>query len=805
MNPAEINVKWQESGVFHAPELPKNSNDKSYVLDMFPYPSAQGLHVGHPEGYTATDILARFNRMNGKEVLHPMGWDAFGLPAENYAIKTGVDPDTSTHANINNFRRQIQDLGFSYDWNREIDTSSPEYYRWTQWMFLQMYKHGLAYRKKAKVNWCNTCQTVLANEQVEDGLCERSKDPVVQKDLEQWFFKITDYAEQLLNDLDQIDWPERIKLMQRNWIGKSEGIEINYPLENSDTQIRVFTTRPDTNFGATFVVLAPDSAFIKENLATLPNTTEVAAYVEATQRKTELERISEGKKKTGAFTGLYVTNRLNGKKLPVYVSDFVLASVGTGAVVGVPGHDVRDFEFAQAMGIEVLRVVVGPDQDTSPITRVEQVQEAAGTMVNSDMLNGLNIHAATQKIMDVIEEKGWGTRVVKYRIRDWLISRQRYWGAPIPIVYDPEGNMHPVKDEHLPLLLPTDVDFRPKGTSPLGSSESYAALAEKLYGKGWHFEIDTMDTFVCSSWYYLRYCDPKNTHEFASQEKLKAWLPVDMYVGGAEHAVLHLLYARFFHKALQDFGLIPSEVSREPFKALRNQGMILGEDHQKMSKSRGNVVNPDEIITMYGADTLRMYEMFMGPFDEVKPWDTSSIKGIKKFLDRVATHVRTALGSAPEMRTLESRGIHALVQGVTRDIENFRFNTAISKMMIYLNEADFTSNGHWDMTALKKFVVVLSVFAPFLCEELWAEMGEYGVVASMQWPTYDAALAEKSEVTVALQINGKTRTTFVTPKDTSREELEKIALSLPEAQKWTADKEIKKVIVVPNKIVNVII
>lgn len=791
MKPEEIHQRWQESHVFTAPERP-DPQLKRYILDMFPYPSAQGLHVGHPEGYTATDILARYQRMKGFSVLHPMGWDAFGLPAENYAIKTGVDPDTSTHNNINNFRRQIQSLGFSYDWSREVDTSSPEYYRWTQWMFLQMHKHGLAYRKKAKVNWCNTCQTVLANEQVENGLCERSKDPVVQKDLEQWFFKITDYADQLLNDLDTIDWPERIKLMQRNWIGKSEGAEIDFAIADSQEKMTVFTTRPDTLYGVTYVVLAPEHALV-EKITTPEQREAVKAYQDATRRKNDLERTELNKEKTGVFTGAYAINPVNGEKVPVWVADYVLVTYGTGAVMAVPAHDERDWEFAHKNNLSVRRVVAGGADD--------KCFTEAGILQNSAEFN--NKHSEDAKW--TIAEKTGGRKVVKYRLRDWLISRQRYWGAPIPVVYDPEGNIHPVKEEHLPLLLPTDVDYRPKGTSPLGSSESYKALAEKLYGKGWHFEVDTMDTFVCSSWYYLRYCDPHNDKEFASQESLKSWLPVDMYVGGAEHAVLHLLYARFFHKALQDFGFIPKEVGREPFKALRNQGMILGEDHQKMSKSRGNVVNPDEVVNQYGADTLRMYEMFMGPFDEVKPWDTSSIKGIKKFLDRFSTIVRNALGSTPDQRSLESRGIHALVQGVERDIQSFRFNTAISKMMIYLNEEDFKKDDQWDMLALKKFLTVLSVFAPFTCEELWTEMGEYGSVASISWPPYDEALAQKAEVTMAVQINGKTRATFVIAKDASQDDAQAHALSLAETKKWTEGKQIKKVIVVPNKIVNVIV
>ncbi|MCW1929711.1 MAG: leucine--tRNA ligase [Candidatus Kerfeldbacteria bacterium] len=800
MKPEEIHQKWQESNVFTAPEYPETAQ-KRYVLDMFPYPSAQGLHVGHPEGYTATDIFARYLRMKGKSVLHPMGWDAFGLPAENYAIKTGVHPDTSTHDNINNFRRQIQSLGFSYDWSREVDTSSPEYYRWTQWMFLQMYKHGLAYRKKAKVNWCNTCQTVLANEQVEDGLCERSKDPVVQKDLEQWFFKITDYADQLLNDLDTIDWPERIKLMQRNWIGKKEGVTVAHTVADMDITLNTFSAYAAWLFADTFIVIAPEHPAVAELVKGTEYEKEVMEFVSQMKNRSTAERGDADKEKLGVFTGRYAIDPLNPEsRMPIWLANFALMDFGTG-VIRCSAHDVRDYEFAQKYQI-ATREVVSRTETSMPVN----AHENSGVLTDSGPFTGCSINAALiSEMIDWMVAQGIAERTTTYRLRDWLISRQRYWGAPIPVVYDPEGNIHAVKEEYLPLLLPTDVDYRPKGTSPLGSSESYKALAEKLYGKGWHFEIDTMDTFVCSSWYYLRYCDPNNTKEFASQESLKVWLPVDMYVGGAEHAVLHLLYARFFHKALQDFGLIPKSVGREPFKALRNQGMILGPDHQKMSKSRGNVINPDEVVNQYGADTLRMYEMFMGPFDEVKPWDTASIKGIKKFLDRVSAIVREAVAAGKEKHQLESRGIHALIQGVQRDIEAFRFNTAISKMMIYLNDADFVKDGMYDMHALKKFVAVLSVFAPFTCEELWFEMGESGLVAQAAWPEFDPALAEKAEVTMAVQINGKTRATFVIAKDASQDDAQTQALTLSETKKWTEGKQIKKVIVVPNKIVNVIV
>lgn len=764
-NPKEIESKWQkkwlETKAFAASDA--SDKPKAYILDMFPYPSAAGLHVGHPEGYTATDILARYRRMKGFNVLHPMGWDAFGLPAENYAIKTGVDPDTSTHENIKNFTRQIQALGFSYDWDREVDTSSPEYYKWTQWLFLKMYENGLAYKKKAKVNWCNTCQTVLANEQVIDGMCERSKDPVVQKDLEQWFFKITDYVEPLLNDLDGLDWPESIKLMQRNWIGRSEGAEIDFAVKGGESSVTVFTTRPDTLFGATYLVLAPEHSLVAQIVGD-DQRADVEQYIETTKKKNDLERTELAKEKTGVFTGAYAVNPATKKEIPIWIADYVLVTYGTGAIMAVPAHDERDGEFAAIYGLPVV------ESEGTPWSEVEQF-------------------GARKKIT--------------YRLRDWLISRQRYWGAPIPIVYDPEGKPHAVKEEHLPLKLPTDVDYRPKGTSPLGSSEAYKKLAEELYGAGWHFEFDTMDTFVCSSWYYLRYCDPRNDVAFASPEKLKQWLPVDMYVGGAEHAVLHLLYARFFHKALQDFGCIPKEIGREPFAALRNQGMILGPDHQKMSKSRGNVINPDEVVETYGADTLRMYEMFMGPFEDMKPWSTESIKGVRRFLDKVwnAFLPTKEMSDVPNL----SRNIHKTIKKVTEDIEGFRFNTAISAMMIYINEKDFVSDEGVDKAAINAFLQILSPFAPHMTEEVWSQLGNAGSVAAQRWPTFDPEKVIEDTVTIGVQINGKMRGTVTLAADATEEDAKTAALAEDAIKKQIDGKEMKKFIYVPGRIINIVV
>lgn len=800
-NPQELEPKWQkrwlEDNAFRAKD--QDTRPKYYCLDMFPYPSAQGLHVGHPEGYTATDIVSRYKRMHGMNVLHPMGWDAFGLPAENFAIKTGVHPDASTHNNIKNFTRQIQALGFSYDWDREVDTSSPEYYKWTQWMFLQMYEHGLAYRKKAKVNWCNSCQTVLANEQVVDGKCERSADEVVQKDLEQWFFKTTDYADQLLNDLDTIDWPQPIKLMQKNWIGRSEGAEIEFKIKerikDKEVRIKVYTTRPDTLFGGTYLVLAPDHQLVSD-LTTPEHQTEVKQYQLEVSKKTELERTSLGKEKTGVFTGSYAVNPANQKEMPIWIADFVLSNYGTGAVFA-DAHDERDFEFAKKYNIPLCTTLKPKDgSDDSQIRNLDVCFSEKGVLYDSAEFSGLTSEEAIPKI-----GAKFGKLVTNYKMRDWLISRQRYWGAPIPIVYDPDGNAHPVKVEHLPVLLPTDVDYLPKGTSPLGTSESYKARAEELYGKGWHFEVDTMDTFVCSSWYYLRYCDPKNDKQFAAPEKLEQWLPVDMYVGGAEHAVLHLLYARFFHKALQDFGFIPKSVGREPFKALRNQGMILGEDHQKMSKSKGNVVNPDEIVGEYGADTMRLYEMFMGPFEDMKPWQSDSIKGVRRFLDKL-DRVQDKVSDCA-IDPVTERLLHATIKQVTEQIEQFKFNTAISQLMILTNR--FAELDQVPQSAYETTLLLVAPFAPHLAEELWFRLGHKDSVTIQTWPTYDAAKLVSDTMTIIIQVNGKVRDQIQVSAEALEADITAQAQRSVKVVNNIGTQTIRKIIYVPNKLVNIVV
>ncbi|MBU0671326.1 leucine--tRNA ligase, partial [Patescibacteria group bacterium] len=681
-NPQKIEKKWQKhwekTRAFKADD--KSTKEKFYCLDMFPYPSSHGLHVGHPEGYTATDIVSRYKRMKGFEVLHPMGWDAFGLPAENFAIKSGVHPQETTLKSIDTFKKQIKSLGFSYDWDREINTSSPEYYKWTQWIFLELYKKGLAYKKKAAVNWCEECKTVLANEQVIDSKCERCQNEVIQKDLEQWFFKITDYTEDLLQGLEKIDWPEPIKLMQSNWIGRSEGADIEFKIKNSKFKIKIFTTRPDTLYGATYMVFAPEHELVQKLKNQIENWDEVEEYIETSQKKSDLERTDLQKQKTGVeLKGLKAINPANNKEIPIYISDYVLISYGTGAIMCVPAHDERDWEFAKKFNIEIIKVIENGQSD-------EECYIGEGKMVNSDEFNGQDWQEAKKNITTKVQ----GQLTINYKMRDWLISRQRYWGTPIPIIHCEKCGEVPVPEDQLPVKLPTDVDFKPTGESPLASSKSFHDLECPKCGakEGVRRESDTMDTFVCSSWYYLRYCDPKNDKAFVDNELLKKWMAVDLYVGGAEHAVMHLIYARFIYKALKDLGhiKIDSKVDHdEPFQKLRNQGMILGEDHQKMSKSRGNVVNPDEVINEYGADTMRMYEMFMGAFEEVKPWEPKSIIGIKRFLDRVWMVSIDNIENEKKYKKIESKSIHKTIKKVTSDIENFKFNTAIAQLMIFFN------------------------------------------------------------------------------------------------------------------------
>lgn len=794
--PGEIEQKWQkkweEDGLYKTKE--GSLKPKFYVLDMFPYPSGNGLHVGHVEGYTATDIYSRFKRMQGYNVLHPMGWDAFGLPAENYAIKTGVHPKETTEKAIETFRRQIKDLGLSYDWSREIGTQTPEYYKWTQWFFLLLYKNGLAYKAKADVNWCDSCKTVLANEQAEGGVCERCKNKVAQKKLDQWFFKITDFAEDLINDLDKVDWPESTIHNQRNWIGKSAGAEITFLVKDSDFVIQVFTTRPDTLYGATFIVLAPEHPIV----ASL-SFKEVQEYVEQAKHKTELERRTNEKEKTGVFSGLYAINPLNDEKIPVWIADYALMGYGTGALFG-DAHDERDVEFAKKYNILLKpTVITGDEKKDKKILNLEECFTGYGTLVNSGLFTGLTSKQAMAKVVEWLVHKGRGGQKITYHLRDWLISRQRYWGVPIPVVYDPEGNVHPIPEKHLPWLLPTDVEFLPTGTSPLADSKELQERTEKIFGKEWKPEVDTMDTFVCSSWYYFRFADPSNAKEFAGKEALKQWLPVDVYMGGAEHTVLHLMYARFFTKVLCRLGYINFA---EPFLKLRHQGTILAKDGRKMSKSLGNVINPDEVVAQYGADAVRLYEMFVGPLADAKPWNTKNIVGIKRFLDRI-WRLKEKVNEHHKDSSEFSRVAQYSIKKVGEDMESFDFNTVISQLMIFGNALDREES--IGKNTWKSFLLLLAPLAPHIAEAMWQNLGEKESIHTQSWPSYDANVLIQQNIRLIVQVNGKVRDTLEVSFDATEEAVKAQALKSEKIKQWIGEREIKKTIFVKGKIFNIVI
>lgn len=822
-DPSRIEAKWQErwkqEKLFDVDFQKTGRDDKFYSLVMFPYPSGDKLHVGHWYNFAPADSFARYMRMRGKTVFEPMGFDAFGLPAENYAIKTGTPPAVSTEKNVETMIKQLSRIGTMYDWSKTVNTSKPEYYRWTQWLFLQMYKNGLAYKKEANVNWCPSCQTVLANEQVKEGKCERCGTNVVQKDLNQWFWKITQYADRLLEGLDDLDWPEKTKIMQRNWIGRKEGINITYKVDGTDETIVCFTTRPDTNFGATFVVLAPEHPFVGkvmereiESDESKDQVEHVRWYHEQTLAKTELERQAEGRKKTGVFTGFYAVNGLNGRKMPIWVSDFVLGGFGTGAVVGVPGHDKRDFEFAKEFDIPVIRVVVASDGDTSPIERIEQVQEEEGTMMNSEFLDGLEITAAKKKIIAWFEDAEQGIGIVQYRLRDWLVSRQRYWGAPIPIVYDPEGKPHPIPDEHLPWMLPTDVEFKPTGKSPLTESTEFVERTEKIFGKGWTPEFDTMDTFVCSSFYYLMYLSTENhgvklplearssklAAHFIDPHAEREWMPVDMYIGGPEHATMHLIYARFVMMALKDFGFASHE---EPFRRLVHQGLITNQG-AKMSKSKGNVVSPDSFVERHGSDVFRMYLMFMGPFTDGGDWSDTGIKGISRYVQRVWTSLTKRAKSQEKEADELMAALHRTIKAVTDGLEKLHFNTAIASLMELLNEIE--KHEEISMDTAKNYALLLAPLAPHLSDELWEVLGGEGFVIEQKWPSFDPALLVRSIMTIAVQVNGKVRGEVALPADATKEDILAAAKGNENVQKFLSG-SVKKEIYVPGKLVNFVV
>jgi leucyl-tRNA synthetase len=860
-NPAAVERRWQQfweaNKTFRTPDpgTPEaGGKPKYYILDMFPYPSGSGLHVGHPEGYTATDILARFKRMNGFHVLHPMGWDAFGLPAEQHAIATGEHPSINTQNNVNTFRRQIKSLGFSYDWDREVDTTDPNYVKWTQWIFLTIYDtwydteqqkgrpiselpipadvkakgeaavreyvdgHRLAYESEVPVNWCADLGTVLANEEVIDGKSERGGFPVVRMPLKQWLMRITAYAERLIDDLAPLDWSESIKQMQRNWIGKSEGAEVDFKLADYDAVIRVFTTRPDTLFGATYMVLAPEHPLV-EKITTEAQKQAVREYRETASRKSDFERTELAKTKTGVFTGAFAVNPVNGEKIPVWIADYVLATYGTGAIMAVPGHDERDFEFAKQFGLPVITVVTPNEkwlkETGSTLNDLREAYTDDGVAMNSGMLDGMTTEEAKRKITAWLVVEGKGEAKVNYKLRDWLFSRQRYWGEPFPILHEvvATGNRTGVKitvdASELPVTLPEMADFKPTGSpdGPLAKATDWLTVTRD--GKSYRRETNTMPQWAGSCWYYLRYIDPRNPQAFADAGKLNHWLPVDLYVGGAEHAVLHLLYSRFWHKVLFDRGYVNC---REPFHKLVNQGMILGEDGQKMSKARGNVINPDHVVAEYGADSLRLFEMFMGPLEAVKPWSTQGVEGVYRFLGRVwrvfiddaaeTVKLHTAVQDVePSKEAL--RELHRTIKKVTEDTDGMRFNTAISAMMEFTNY--MTKQTVRPVSVLRPFVLLLAPYAPHVAEELWAALGNTTTLAYERWPAFDPALCKADEIEVPVQVNGKLKAKLMLPAEVDNAAMEAAALADEVVKAAVGGKPPKKVIVVKGKLVNVVL
>ncbi|MCH4362631.1 leucine--tRNA ligase [Staphylococcus haemolyticus] len=799
-NHKEIEKKWQN---YWADNKTFKTSDnlgqkKFYALDMFPYPSGAGLHVGHPEGYTATDIVSRYKRMQGYNVLHPMGWDAFGLPAEQYALDTGNDPREFTKQNIQTFKRQIQELGFSYDWDREVNTTDPEYYKWTQWIFIQLYNKGLAYVDEVAVNWCPALGTVLSNEEVVDGVSERGGHPVYRRPMKQWVLKITEYADRLLEDLDELDWPESIKDMQRNWIGRSEGARVSFEIENKDASIDVFTTRPDTIYGTTFLVLSPEHSLVNE-ITSEDKLEAVKKYQEDSSKKSDLERTDLAKDKSGVFTGAYAINPLTGKKLPIWIADYVLSSYGTGAVMAVPAHDERDYEFASKFNLPINEVIAGGDIQKEAYTGV-------GEHINSGELNGLDNETAISKAIELLVAKGAGEKKVNYKLRDWLFSRQRYWGEPIPVIHWEDGTMTTVPEEELPLLLPETDEIKPSGTgeSPLANIDEFVNVIDEKTGMKGRRETNTMPQWAGSCWYYLRYIDPHNSNMLADPEKLKHWLPVDLYIGGVEHAVLHLLYARFWHKVLYDLGVVPT---KEPFQKLFNQGMILGEGNEKMSKSKGNVVNPDDIVDSHGADTLRLYEMFMGPLDTAIAWSENGLDGSRRFLDRVWRLFINEDGSlSNKIVENNDNGLDKVynqtVKKVTEDFNTLNFNTAISQLMVFINDC-YKAETIYQPYA-EGFVKMLAPIAPHIGEELWDRLGNEDTITYQPWPTYDESLLVDSEVEIVVQVNGKVRAKLNIPKDTSKDEMEALALKDENVKLSIEGKDIKKVIAVPQKLVNIV-
>ncbi|MBI4879070.1 MAG: leucine--tRNA ligase [Planctomycetes bacterium] len=797
---AAIEAKWQRYWLEHRTFRAEDGKPgpKAYVLDMFPYPSGAGLHVGHPEGYTASDIVARYLRMRGRNVLHPMGWDSFGLPAEQYAIQTGTHPAESTRQNIATFRRQIQALGFSYDWEREIATSHPAYVRWTQWLFLQLWRRGLVYEAEVPVNWCPALGTVLANEEVIDGLSERGGHPVIRRPMRQWMLRITAYAERLLADLDELDWSESLKTMQQNWIGRSEGAQVTFQVEGLDAMVEVFTTRPDTLFGATYLVLAPEHALVRR-IAAPERRQEVEAYIAAAACKSDLDRTELAKQKTGVFTGAYAINPASGESIPVWIGDYILASYGTGAIMAVPAHDERDHEFARTFGLEV-RCVVSPDGARAPEPGAAFTGE--GFAMNSGAFDGLPTAEFKKQITAWLEERGIGRAAVNYRLRDWLFSRQRYWGEPFPLVRCPACGVVPVPENELPVLLPEVPDYRPtsEGEPPLARASGWVATSCPACGGAAERDTNTMPNWAGSCWYYLRFIDPRNDAAPFDPAKAAYWLPVDLYIGGTEHAVLHLLYARFWHKVFYDAGLV---TTKEPFQRLVNQGMILGEDGEKMSKSRGNIINPDDVVAEHGADALRLYEMFMGPLESVKPWNTRAISGVRRFLERVFDLFSRQVSDEPPPEA-ERRLTHRTIKAVTEDVESVsQFNTAISRMMELLNGV--AGNGVQHRETLETFARLLAPFAPHLAEEAWQLLGHGDGIARAPWPLCDEDLCRESEVEIAVQVMGKLRARVKVAAGAGEEAHRAAALADPRVLRAIGGREVAKLIVVKERLVNILL
>lgn len=797
-NPKEIEKKWQdiweERGTFYASD--DKTKPKYYALVEFPYPSGQGLHVGHPRSYTALDIVARKRRMQGYNVLYPMGWDAFGLPTENYAIKNKIHPRIVTERNIARFKAQLKSIGLSFDWSREVDTTDPKYYKWTQWIFLKLFEKGLAYKKEASINWCTACKIGLANEEVVNGVCERCGGEVVRKVKNQWMLKITEYAERLIQDLQLVDYIERVKIQQENWIGRSTGMEIDFAVTGGK-QIKVYTTRPDTLFGATYMVIAPEHPLIDELKDFIANLDEIETYQEQANKKSDFERTELAKEKTGVeIKGIKAVNPATEKEIPIFVSDYVLMSYGTGAIMAVPGHDTRDWEFAKKFNLPIVEVVAGGNMEEAAYTDTEN-----GIMVNSGFLNGLEVKEAREKISDWLEEKGIGKRKVNFKLRDWVFSRQRYWGEPIPLIYCEKCGWVPVPEEELPVVLPEVESYEPTdtGESPLANIREWVeTTCPKCGGKG-ERETDTMPQWAGSSWYFLRYTDPHNDKELASKENLDYWLPIDWYNGGMEHTTLHLLYSRFWHKFLYDCGVVPTP---EPYQKRTSHGMILGENSEKMSKSRGNVVNPDEIIEEYGADTLRVYEMFIGDFEKSVPWSQNGIKGCRRFLDRVWKLQSILTDGDAFSKELET-SIHKTIKKVSEDFENLKFNTAIATLMSLLNE--FNDRGQIHRAEFKTFLMLLNPIAPHITEELWQINGYKGMIAEQSWPQWDEEKTKDAMIEIAVQVNGKVRGAIVIPAEASQEDVKKKALEDEKILYFIQGKNIVKEIYVPGKIYNIVV